>query len=119
MNIAKIQSGSTPISTKKVGSATDSPKSERSSSASKTSEAEAPKSGDRVELSTAARARSTEQDGELARARESLRALPPLEAERREVILERVKKGYYSQPENLKIIAERLSADLTGRESEL
>jgi hypothetical protein len=114
MNIRNLNSSASPLTTRKVGSATDAYKSASNASAKKS---EAPKNApieDRVELSEAARAQSKAKGGELEQAHEALLDMPPLDPKRKEDILRRVQSGYYSQPDVLKQVAQRLSADLTG-----
>jgi hypothetical protein len=114
MNIRNLNSGPSPLTTRKVGSATDAYQSASNASAKKS---EAPANApieDRVELSEAARAQSKAKGGELEKAHQELLDMPPLDPKRKDHILRRVQEGYYSQPDVLKQIAQRLSADLTG-----
>ncbi len=113
MNIRNLHSGASPLNTRSIGSATDAYKSAPNASAKSETPANAP-AGDRVELSDAARAQSKAKGGELEQARQALLDQPPLDPERKEHILRRVQEGYYSQPDVIKQIAERLPADLTG-----
>lgn len=72
-------------------------------------------SGDRVEISDAARAAAENtQSRELTFARKALLGIPPLSSDRVADILERVKEGYYSQPEVVKEISEKISSELLG-----
>jgi hypothetical protein len=121
MNIRTLQSAAQPISTRKAGSATDANAPAPASDAPRPeAAANNPVAGDRVELSTAARAQDADaQSAELAEAKKAYGGLPPLSPERRETILQRVQEGYYSQPDIIGIIAERLDADLTGRKPEM
>lgn len=113
MNIRNLHSGASPLTTRNVGSATDAYKSAPNAS-SKQSEAPAnAPTEDRVELSEAARAQS-KKGGELEQAHEELLSMPPLDPARKDHILRRVQEGYYSQPDVVKQIAQRLHADLTG-----
>lgn len=73
---------------------------------------------DRVEISDAARTALEAQDAEqpmLDFARKALLGIPPLSQDRAEDILIRIREGFYSQPEIVKLITERVQADLTGR----
>jgi hypothetical protein len=69
---------------------------------------------DRVEISDAARAALSRQSGapEVDFAKKALQELPPMSEKRAANILERVQNGFYSQPDVLLQIAERMSADL-------
>lgn len=114
MNIRNLNSGASPLNTGNVGSATDAYTSASNASAKKAETPANAPAGDRVELSEAARAQSKAKGGELEQAREALLDMPPLDPERKDHILRRVQEGYYSQPDVIKQIAQRLHADLTG-----
>lgn len=68
---------------------------------------------DRVEISEEARsaARSAE---ELSFARKALRNVPELSDARTAEITDRIKSGYYSRPDVIESIAERLGNELAG-----
>lgn len=70
---------------------------------------------DRVEISDAARAAVSDATSthEMHLARKALLGIPPLSEKRSADILARVQSGYYSQPDILRQIAERVAADLT------
>jgi len=120
MNIRTLQPAAQPLSTRKAGSATDANTPAPASAPRPEAAPSDAAAGDRVELSTAARAQGADaQSAELAEAKKAYGGLPPLSPERRETILQRVQDGYYSQPDIIGIIAERLDADLSGRDPEM
>lgn len=114
MNIRNLHSGASPLTTRNVGSATDAYKSAPKASQRQSEVAPNAPLEDRVELSEAALAQSKARNEELGKAHEQLLDMPPLDPERKDHILRRVQEGYYSQPDVLKQVAERLHADLTG-----
>ncbi len=76
---------------------------------------------DRVELSEAARARSAEtevpaepKDPTVEKASQTLRDWPSLDPERKAQIMARLEEGFYSRPDTLQEVAERLYDDLVG-----
>jgi len=79
-------------------------------------------SADRVEISAQARARAAEapppESPELQSAREELRDMPPLDPKRAADILDRVKSGYYDQPQVVRMVAEGLTAGFRGHRAE-
>jgi hypothetical protein len=70
---------------------------------------------DRVEISHAARSAAYQAPApEIDFGKKALLGIPPLSEERVAEILERVREGFYSQPDALNVIVERLSSDLLG-----
>ena len=75
---------------------------------------------DRVELSAEALAaheaaqvaRDEAAERDLPMARHALLGMPPLDPERMDHILQRVQAGFYSQPDVLKQVAEKIVSDL-------
>ncbi len=97
----------------------------RSGSVANTSKAEATDSGrnqaarpsspqqDRVEISDAARTAAQAQKTEgIDFARKALLGIPPLSEQRSADMLKRIQEGYYSQPEVLAKVAEKIATDL-------
>jgi len=79
---------------------------------------EGPAAGDRVELSEAAR-KAAQQAAEMpgmAFAREALRNAPSLSPERVAAILRALQSGYYTQPEVIKQIAQRLVEEMLSEQ---
>ncbi|MEX2400054.1 MAG: flagellar biosynthesis anti-sigma factor FlgM [Rhodothermales bacterium] len=68
---------------------------------------------DRVELSDKAKT-STPSSEELTFARNALQNVPELSADRTAEIKDRIQTGYYSNPDTLQTIAERLGNELAG-----
>lgn len=119
MSIRNLQPGAPRLDVARAGAAPDAQQSDAGVPTSRKASSEAPPPAqDRVELSEAARAHTApEADphaGELEHAREALLGIPPLDAGRKEDILLRVQEGYYSSPDVLKQIAQKLSADFGG-----
>lgn len=75
---------------------------------------------DKVEISDAARAALSRQSGgpEIDLAKKALLGIPPLSEKRAADIMTRVQNGYYSQPDVLRQIAEKVINDLGGPRSE-
>ncbi len=73
-----------------------------------------PNSGDRVDLSEAARtaARQAEETADLEFARQALRSVPSISPERVAAILRHLQSGYYQQPAIIKEIAERIVEEM-------
>jgi hypothetical protein len=74
---------------------------------------------DKVEISDAARTALAKDAGSAAEvqfAKKALLGIPPLSEKRAADILARVQSGFYSQPEVLKQIAERVGTELSGAE---
>lgn len=116
MNIRNLLSGASPASpVRKAESAKDAPQSPSSPTPPSSESAQSAATQDRLELSQAALAQR-EKDTALDQARKAFFDLPPLEPGRREQILQRVQQGYYSQPEMIDLIAEKLHADATGKD---
>lgn len=78
-----------------------------------------PENGDRVEISSEARAAAgSVASNDVTFAKKALLGIPPLSEDRAADILKRVQEGFYSQPETLKQIASNIAADLTGSAAE-
>ncbi|GEM_PF-2864102 len=74
-----------------------------------------PASGDRVEISDAARTAANDAPArELALARKALNAVPELSSERISEIKSRIQDGYYTNPEVLRHVAAQIANDLAG-----
>lgn len=53
---------------------------------------------------------------EISYARKALLGMPPLSPERIDVVFDRIEQGYYSQPEVVREIAERLATELSAQD---
>ncbi len=71
---------------------------------------------DRIELSDVVRGRlpNTARGREIAFARKALQELPPLSEERLAKIRDRMESGFYTRPDVLLKVADRLAGEITG-----
>ena len=114
MNIRNINLGTERTDAYRQNSVTDAAKTGRGGNAQNAGQSSENVARDRVEISDAARAALAEQaaSNDLLVARKALMGIPPLSENRAADILTRIQNGYYSQPDVLRQVAEKIGSEL-------
>jgi len=114
MNIRNINLGTERTDAYRQNSVTETARTGKGASAQTAGQSSENVARDRVEISDAARAAHAEQakSNDLLVARKALMGIPPLSEKRAADILTRVQNGYYSQPDVLRQVAEKVAADI-------
>ena len=117
MNIQEVKLGAHRLNHLRNGSVNGSEIIDVQSSHSAVEEGSASGTEDRVEISADARAALSQQrtTQEMQFSRKALLSIPSLSKERSAEILQRIRDGYYSQPDILKEIAEHVADELAGK----
>jgi len=114
MNIRNINLGTERTDAYRQNSVTETARTGKGAGAQTAGQSSENVARDRVEISDAARAAHAEQakSNDLLVARKALMGIPPLSEKRAADILTRVQNGYYSQPDVLRQVAEKVAADI-------